>query len=673
MDPFSITTPIYYLNGTPHIGHAYTTIAADAAARWHRLRGRDVRFLTGTDEHGQKVLEAATALGREPKAHCDELVGVWKAMMAKLDITFDRFIRTTDADHEALVKDVLQRLYDRGEIYRAEYRGWYLVKDEVFVTDKEREERIASGELTEDQFRMFEETNWFFRMSKYQQPLLDAITDDPDLVMPENRRNEVLGFLSKPLGDLCISRPKARMGWGIELPFDADYVCYVWFDALLNYLTGLGATAEAPTSPYWPATYQLIGKDILTTHAVYWTTMLMAIGAPLPRHLFAHGWWVSSDGQKMSKSVGNVIDVDLLADGFGVDATRSYLLREIRFGADGQFSYRGFLDRYNADLANDLGNLAHRALSMTDKWLGGVVPTRPDGVGPDADLVARAGRTIEAVEAGFGALRFKEALEGVFDMVRAGNKFVDTRAPWALNKAGDREALASVMRDVLEICALAGVLLLPVMPGKAATLLRRLGVAQEDAGKDAGKGEAAGFIASWIAGERRLDVLTEGRALTIGDPLFPRMAELPPAIAALFTPDDEKPAMSDDGTDPNAAKKADPGDEIPLPDMPWIEFPDFQKIVLKVGRVIEASDHPNADKLLVMKVDVGEARPRTICAGIKAVFAPESLVGKSVVVVANLKPRKLRGVPSEGMILAAGGETVIDLVTTAAAPGDTVR
>jgi methionyl-tRNA synthetase len=648
---FSITTPIYYLNGTPHIGHAYTTIAADAAARWHRLRGRQVRFLTGTDEHGQKVLEAAQKRGLSPKEHCDDLVVVWKAMMERFRIDYDRFIRTTDSDHEALVQSALQQLYDRGEIYRDEYRGWYLIKDEVFVTDKEREERMASGELFESDFRMFEETNWFFRMSKYQQPLLDMLAAKPDLVLPDNRRNEVLGFLSKPLGDLCISRPKARMGWGIELPFDRDYVCYVWFDALLNYLTGNNRSLDGgPPTPFWPATYQLLGKDILTTHAVYWTTMLMALGVELPQHLFAHGWWVSGDGQKMSKSRGNVIDVNLLADGFGVDATRVFLLREIKFGADGQFTYKGFLERYNADLANDLGNLAHRALSMSERWLGGVVPERAS---PDPALAALAKKTWEGYAPALEALQFKEALEVVFDWVRAGNKFVDTAAPWALNKAGDTAKLASVMRDTLEMCAMAAALLLPVMPDKASELLGKLG-ASEDSVKD--------WLARWGRGEDLVNVLVPGSKLTVGQPLFPRLLELPPAIAALFASEE-----------PTQTPKETPMSDIPLPELPWIEYDDFAKVQLRIGRVLEASAHPNADKLVVMKVDLGEARPRTICAGIKAVFAPETLVGRTVVVVANLKPRMLRGVPSEGMILAAGGEIVTDLVSAQAKPGDTVR
>lgn len=643
-DTFYITTPIYYLNGLPHIGHAYTTIVADAAARWQRLKGREVRFMTGTDEHGQKVLEAAEALGLSPQAHTDQLVQRWKATFERLNIQHDRFIRTTDADHVALVTEVLRQLHERGEIYRGDYEGWYLVKDEVFVTDKEREERIASGELAEDHFRRITESNYFFRMSNHRQALLDHIEANPDFIQPENRRNEVLGFLRKDLGDLCISRPRSRMSWGIELPFDPDFVCYVWVDALLNYLTGTGFQANGDEAylKWWPVDYHLIGKDILTTHAVYWTTMLFALGVQQPQHIFAHGWWVSNDGAKMSKSTGNVIDVGLLCDAFGVDAARYFFLREIRFGADGGFSYDGFLSRYNTDLANDLGNLAHRALSMTTKWIGAAVPPR---AAPDTSLRTIAANAIAAFDRHMGALQPKEALEALWELVRAGNKHVEDSEPWALNKRGESEALAAVMRDVLEICAVAGLLLQPVMPDKAAELLRKVGL-----------GTPGDHLSALLSGDRVLDLLEPGAALEIGDPLFPRFREMPEAIASLFAPEE-------------TVDEAD----IPLPDLEWIEYPDFAKLLLKVGVVLQASDHPNADKLLVMKVDVGEARPRTICAGIKATFSPEELVGRTVVVVANLKPRKLRGIPSEGMILAAGGEIVTDLVTAKASPGDTVR
>lgn len=647
-DTFYITTPIYYVNGNPHIGHAYTSIAADAAARYQRLRGMDVRFLTGTDEHGQKVLEAAEARGKTPQEHVDELSMVWKEVIEGLDVEFDRWIRTTDADHEAMVSAVLQQLFDRGEIYKAEYEGWYLVKDEVFVTDKDRERQIEDGELAESDFRRIKEANYFFRMGKYQQALIDHIEANPGFIQPESRRNEVLGFLRKPLEDLCISRPKARMSWGIELPFDADFVTYVWFDALLNYLTGAGFRADGSDDfrHWWPCTYHLIGKDILTTHCVYWTTMLLAMEVPLPECIYAHGWWVSNDGGKIGKSEGNAIEVGGLCEAFGVDAVRFFVLREIRFGADGGFTYDGFLGRYNTDLANDFGNLAHRGLSMTEKWLGGVVPTR---AAPDPELLEEAARVVHTFDEAMGALQFDRALEAVFGLVRAGNKYIDRTEPWALNKRGETDALRQVKRDVLEISALAGILLSAVMPTKAPELLRKLGLEPADTPR---------HVQRLLGGAGVLDLLTEGAKLELGDPLFPRFRKMPEPIASLLAPAEEPGAEA----------------EVPLPsDIDWIEFPDFAKLTLKVGEVLEAQAHPNADTLLVMKVEVGEARPRTICAGIKSAFDPADLVGRRVVVVANLKPRKLRGVASEGMVLAASNaDGVVDLVTAAAGAGDRV-
>jgi methionyl-tRNA synthetase len=663
-DAFYITTPIYYLNGTPHIGHAYTTTVADVLARWARLQGRKVRFLTGTDEHGQKVLQAAEERGVDPKTHCDELVVVWKTMMERLRISYDRFIRTTDDDHVEVVQAVLQALHDKGDLYRGEYRGWYFVRDEVFVTEKDRADRIASGDADESHFRLIEEANWFFRMSAYQERLIERLRSDAGLVLPENRRNEVLGFLRQPLDDLCISRPKSRMSWGIEIPFDRDFVCYVWFDALLNYLTGTGYHPKSPGAEWrtwWPANAQLIGKDILTTHSVYWTTMLLALEVALPEHLFAHGWWVSAEGAKMSKSKGNVIDVDRLIDGFGLDAVRSFFLREIRFGADGQFSYRSFLTRYNADLANDLGNLLHRALSMTTRWCGGV----PERDAPDPALLSLAQQTVSTFRRSMGALQLKEAADAVFELVGAGNKFVDTRAPWALHKAGKTGEVASTMRDVLEICALAATLLLPILPGKAPEMLARLGASEDDAKR---------WVPALLRGDRLLALLAPGATLTVGDPLFPRIAEMPAPIAALF--EDDLPAAprgtASETPVPNELPPAPAQSDAPLPDMIWIEIQDFQKVALRIGRVLACVPHPNADKLLVLTVELGEARPRTICAGIRHAFAPESLVGRNVVVVANLKPRVLRGVPSEGMILAAGRDGALDLLTVNAEPGSSV-
>ncbi|NCG21981.1 MAG: methionine--tRNA ligase, partial [Rhodobacterales bacterium] len=477
---FYITTPIYYVNGAPHIGHAYTTIAADAVSRYQRSKGLEVRFLTGVDEHGQKVLKAAEARGLTPQAHCDDLVVVWKQMMANLDITYDRFIRTTDDDHQSVVKAALNKLWKQDLIYQDTYTGWYSTAAERFWTEKDLVDGKCpdTGQAVEE----ITETNYFFKMGQYQARLIQHISDNPGFIQPVSRQNEVLGFLRRDLNDLCISRPKSRMSWGIPLPFDEEYVTYVWFDALLNYLTGTGYHPDGDDSylKYWPVDFHLLGKDILTTHAVYWSTLLMALEVPLPKHFYAHGWW-TVDGQKMSKSLGNTIDVGLLSECFGVDAARYFFLREISFGADGGFSYDGFLTRYNADLANDLGNMAHRGLSMTTNWLGAKVPQH----GPlnDADLALRAQATqsLLAFDNQMEGLQFNKALDALWDLVRAGNKYIDSQQPWALNKAGDTERLATVMRHVLEVCFFVGVLLRGVMPHKSVELLTKLGRSEEAA------------------------------------------------------------------------------------------------------------------------------------------------------------------------------------------------
>ena len=649
---FYITTPIYYVNGLPHIGHAYTTIAADTVSRYMRLRGYRVRFVTGTDEHGQKVLEKAGERGMAPKEHCDDMVTHWRAMWDKLNISYDHFIRTTDAEHIRTVQTVLGRLFDEGLIYKDEYTGWYSVRDEIFVTEKD----VEAGLYDKADLQQITEANYFFRMSRYQERLIEAIESRPGFIRPTSRRNEVLGFLRRPLGDLCISRPKSRMSWGIELPFDADYVTYVWFDALLNYLSAVGYHNELGLDwqQWWPASYHLVGKDILTTHSVYWSTMLMAMGVPLVDTLYAHGWWKSSDGEKMSKSLGNTIDIALLADEFGVDATRYFFLREIAFGADGGFSYKGFQTRYNADLANDLGNMAHRGLSMTRNWLGSRVPERVT-TEAELELDALATSVVAGYDAAMRDLQFHQALESLWKLVKATNKYIDTQAPWALNKRGDTERLGTVLRMVLEVSHLAGALLQPVMPTKAAELLAALG--------SDGASATAWCCAALESGSVTLDALEVGAEVHLGDPLFPRMKQLPPGIAALFA--DEAPA-----TKPK--KKKAKSKRPPMPE-DAIEIDDFAKVRLRAGRVLTAGRHPDADRLLVLGVDVGEAEPRTIVAGIADRFEPEALVGRQVVVVVNLAPRKMRGIWSNGMLLAAGDEVVVDLVGVAAEPGEVIR
>ena len=657
---FYITTPIYYVNGTPHIGHTYTSVVADAAVRWRRLKGQPAYFLTGTDEHGQKVLDKAVERGMTPKDHCDDMVVHWKAMGTRFGISNDHFVRTTDPQHVACVKAVLQDLWDKGQIYKDTYVGWYSTSAERFWTEKD----LVDGKCpdTGQPVTKIEESNYFFRMGSYQQQLIDHIEQNPEFIRPEKRKNEVLGFLRKELGDLCISRPKDRMAWGIDLPFDTDFVTYVWFDALLNYLSvpGYMPGGDDAYLDTWPATYHLIGKDILTTHSVYWITMLMAMEVPLPEHIFAHGWWMSADGEKMSKSLGNAIDTELLADEYGVDAVRYYLLREIALGADGNFSYQGFQTRYNADLANDLGNLAHRALSMTRNWLGGTTPAMGATTELEDELQALAVTAIRDYAEHMDRLEFKAALDALWELVKAGNKYVDTTAPWALNKKGETERLATVMRTVAELCNLVAGFLLPVMPTKMGELLERLGRSVP---------QAEAEVRALLAGDAQpLRALVEADPQDLGEPLFPRFRQLPPAIAALFGEDEAAPKKQ------QQKKQKAPKEPPPPTPEDAIAYDDFAKVRLQAGKVLECTKHPKADKLLVVKVDVGEPEPRQIVAGVADVFEPEQLVGRTIVVVCNLEPVKLRGVWSNGMLLAASNEAgVQDLVGANCDPGAKVK
>lgn len=674
---FYVTTPIYYVNDRPHLGHAYTTVAADVIARWHRLNGRAVTFLTGTDEHGQKVMEAAAKRGLSPQEHVDALAPDFQRLWSRLDIAYDDFIRTTEPRHVRVVQTVLQRLHDQGDIYAADYEGWYSTAAEKFWTEKD----LVDGKCpdTGQPVEWVKERNWFFRMGKYADQLRAWIADHPDFVRPERRRNEVLGYLKKEVGDLCISRPKSRMSWGIPLPFDPDFVTYVWFDALTNYVSAVGYTAdEARFAEHWPADVHLVGKDILTTHAVYWSTMLFALGLEPARCLYAHGWW-TVEGQKMSKSLGNVVDPHLLVDAYGADPVRYFLLRELPFGLDGDFAHNAFLVRYNADLANDLGNLAHRALSMTEKWLEGRVPALDAPTEGDRALEALCVDVAARFRAELESLQYSKALEALWELVRAGNKYIDTEEPWRLNREGRVERLGGVMRRCLEICRVAAQHLWAFCPSKSEELGRKLALVRLDA-----------------SALDRLDGLQTGAAITLGEPLFPRMQELPEAIAAAMQaagvvaastgpakaekPKSEKksapaakPVAGEKPVSETAQAPAAPAAENPPMELIGIE--DFQKIQLRTGRVVGAERHPSADRLLVLKVDVGEPEPRTICAGIASRYAPEDLVGLNVVVVVNLKPVKLRGIMSQGMLLAAGGGEVKGMatITEPVSPGTIVR
>jgi len=660
-DSFYITTPIYYVNDVPHIGHAYTTIAADVVTRWHRQNGRKAYFLTGTDEHGQKVHEAATARGMAPQAHVDELCQPFQELWERLQITNDDFIRTTEPRHTDVVKAVLQKLFDAGDIYAADYEGWYSKSEERFWTEKD----LVDGKcpMSGNPVEWLKEKNYFFKMAKYADQLREWIADHPDFLQPKSRKNEVLGYLKKEVGDLCISRPNHRLPWGIPLPFDEGYVTYVWFDALLNYVSAIGYHPEGSTDEFstrWPATFHLVGKDILTTHSVYFSTMLFALGERPAQCLYAHGWW-TVEGQKMGKSTGNAVDPHLLIDCYGVDAVRYFLLREIPFGGDGDFSHGAFMTRYNADLANDLGNLAHRSLSMTEKWLGGQVPALDKDTARDQVLSALAAETLQTFSTQIEQLHFSLALEALWTLVRAGNKYIDDEEPWRLNREGQTERLGGVMRRCLEVCRVAAILLAPFCPNKSRELADKLGVGELE-----------------VAAAGRLDGLTTGHPVPPGEPLFPRLVELPERIqetlAALIPEAAEKAAEKAKAKAKKHEKEA-PVSEETTDETPRISIDDFFKVELRAGKVVDAESHPNADRLLVLKVDIGEAEPRNIVAGIANKYSPADLVGKQVVIVANLKPAKLRGVVSEGMLLACGGKSIEGLVTVdpECAPGAVVR
>jgi methionyl-tRNA synthetase len=503
-----LTTPIYYATGDPHIGHAYTTILADVLVRFWRQDGHEVFFLTGTDEHGQKMFEEAQKRGMTPRELCDVMAASFKAAWQELDISFDRFIRTTEPDHVAVVTAFLTRLWDSGQIYADTYKGWYCVHEERYWTEKDLGPNRACPDCGRPT-REIEEKNYFFKMSAYQQRLIDHIHDNPGWIWPEMRRNEVLGFLAQPLEDLSISRPKARVSWGIPLPFDADHVAYVWVDALINYVTA--AHAIHPNEPaerqgfddtsgsYWPADLHTIGKDILTPHAVYWPTMLMAAGLPLPRGILSHGWWVTG-GQKMSKSLGNVVDPLELRERFGTDAVRWYLLREMPTGQDASFTTERFLTRYE-ELANILGNLASRALGMTEKYRGGVIPN-----GPDSGLAKETAETLAVVAAAVAEYRLHDALGAAMELARRANGYVEEREPWAQAKDPKRAAeLDETLATLARVLAVLTALFQPVCPSKMRELAARVGLPRVPTLREAGA------------------VPLSGNRVSKGTPLFPRV------------------------------------------------------------------------------------------------------------------------------------------------------
>ncbi len=619
---FYVTTPIYYVNDKPHIGHAYTTIVADVLARYHRLLGIPTYFLTGTDEHGQKVQKAAEAAGITPKEQADQTVVRFQDLWKKLEITNDDYIRTTEERHKVVVQKILQDLYDRDEIYRAEYDGWYCVPCERFFMEKD----LVEGNCPEcgRPVEKIKEANYFFRMSKYQSWLVQYIEEHPKFIQPDSRRNETLGFLRKPLNDLCISRPKSRMSWGIDLPFDKDYVCYVWFDALVNYISGVGYLADDKMfKKWWPASYHLIGKDILTTHTVYWPTMLKAMGVEQPETIFAHGWWLFGDS-KMSKSLGNVVNpMDMIAKS-GVDAFRYFVMAEMALGQDAGFTEDVFTRRYNADLANDLGNLLSRLVNMMERHCGGRIPDVPGkDVEGDAERGLReaAQATVLEMEKALEEMRIQDGLAAVIAMVRSINRYLEVKQPWTLAKEGKSAELGVALYTATDALRVAAGLLYPVMPGKMKELRKALGM---------GDGEPELKLL------RQSNVLKPGVTVRQPPPLFPR-------IVAEEKAAEKKPEAAPEG-------------------VALIEYDDFMKVQLRTARITQAEKIPGATKLLKLEVAIDEEK-RQLVAGIAQHYEPEQLIGKTVVVVANLKPAKIRGVESRGMLLAASKGETLRLVT----------
>ena len=470
--PFYITTPIYYANDEPHIGHSYTTILADVLSRYHRSIGEEVFFLTGLDEHGQKVQQAAEERGIDPQQHCDEMAQKWKLLWKKLHIRYDDFIRTTEPRHEKVVKDILTKVKDGGDIYMDEYGGHYCVGCERFYTEKELEDGKCPQHEKELEF--ITEKNYFFKMSKYQQKLIDYINENPEFIQPQHRKNEILGFLRQPLEDLCISRPKSRLSWGVDLPFDHEYVTYVWFDALLNYVTSLGYGSDPEFfEKWWSQAIHLIGKDILMTHAVYWPTMLMSAGISLPKTIFAHGWWLMEES-KMSKSMGNVVDPMELIDDYGVDPVRYYLMREMVPGQDSNFTMSSFTKRYNSDLANDFGNLLSRVTRLIQKNFGGELPEWGECTSAENGIKKVAEGTVIKVNELIHAMRINEAIEETMQFIRSINRYMEQQVPWKLVKE-DKSAAGRVLITAAEALRLGALLLQPVMPNRTLIVLETLG------------------------------------------------------------------------------------------------------------------------------------------------------------------------------------------------------
>lgn len=611
---YYVTTPIYYVNGLPHIGSAYTTTLCDSLARFYKSAGYETFFLTGTDEHGDKIQQAAAEQNRTPLEFATEIANTFRKTWDEFGLEYSRFIRTTEEGHKKFVAEILQKIYDKGDIYFGEYGGNYCYGCERFLTDKELVDGKCPDHLVEPTY--VKESNYFFRMSKYQDALKKHITEiQPDFIRPERYKNELLAMLREPVEDLCISRPKSRLEWGIELPFDKNFVTYVWFDALLNYVSGLDYPGEN-YQQFWPVAEHVIGKDILKPHGLFWPTMLLAAELPLYHHLNVHGYWVTPTG-KMSKSLGNVVDPKDVRDRYGMDVFRYFVLREMVFGLDGVFSWEALHARYNSDLANNLGNLVSRTLAMAVKYFDGVVPSATLSGEFEVALKEQIESTLPEVTKLVSGMEIHRAIERIWSLIDAGNIYIDRTKPWALAKdptlKGQLESSIFFQLETIRVVAL---LIEPFLPDTAKKIMAALG-----------EEETSGFSAAHFDSARLV-----GRKVSQIEALFPRkeLDKMETQIAAPVEAE-EKPSGV-------------------------ITFDEFAKVKLRVGQIMQAEKVEKSEKLLKLSVDIGEEKERQIIAGIAKYYSPETLVGRKIAVVANLKPAKLMGMLSEGMLLAASDQ-----------------